>query len=211
MKNKFPEIFCGSSLGLLVGVIIGLSVSQVVGLILGGLVSLLAGFFGLKNNENEGLQTANNNSPRFILIGFFSFMCIAGIFVGIYFRTSNYLAPSIKDKISELTDAGFDSAYAKVLIAKQEFGLLPSNVLSQDINSSEINLLSSGVLMSSNSHQKLDLCYTDQYLNIEEYKLAFSQSSDELDKLIKIMDKKFPSDTTAQRKILDAFKALLCD
>lgn len=133
-ESGLIHIFSGLGIGLLVGIIVGLSVSPVVSVILGALASLLAVFLGLQ----EGLGTnVGQDEAQFqkvtqrlrvssLKAGSFGFACVAGILIGLFIRNTEAFSPSMTDRISELTSAGYSEEYARELAAFQKFGIKPT-------------------------------------------------------------------------------------
>lgn len=137
------QIFAGAGLGLLVGGIIGLSISETTGIILGALTSLLAAFFGLRSSKDgeEGNQ---------LVIGSFGFACIMGIVFGIFVRTHQYLAPSIKSEMSAYLEAGFDSTEAKEIILISKFGIKSEGI--EVVENTSLRNTTSGNVFSGQGH-----------------------------------------------------------
>ncbi|MFN8257844.1 MAG: hypothetical protein U0W24_19260 [Bacteroidales bacterium] len=194
------EIFSGLGLGLLIGIIIGLSIAEVTGIILGALTSLLAAFFGLRS-------TLDGEKGNQLIIGTFSFSCVLSIFLGLFIRTHNLLAPSLTSQIKEYKLASFDSNEIKKIILLKEFGLVPegSSFSKEAKQSTE-----KSVLMTSNN-QELYLCNDiDSNSTLEEIKRAYvnsgSQYADFEIKLSNII-----TDKTELRNTLIYFKTLICD
>ncbi len=124
------NVFSGLGMGLLVGIIVGLSVSPVVSIILGALASLLAAFLGLQEGggtttTGEGLMSKLKvNGLR---IGSFGFACVAGILLGLFFRSQEVFSDSIQEEVAKWTAAGYDSTKARQFVAWKKLGIQPKD------------------------------------------------------------------------------------
>jgi hypothetical protein len=193
MKIKF---FAGIGLGLLTGVIIGLSIAEVTGVILGALTSLLAAFFGLRSNK-EG-ETGNH-----LVIGSFGFTCVISIFLGIYVRTHNLIAPSLETDLATYRAASFDTAEIKKIILFKELGLVPAGFTF----SKEAKQLNSSVLMTDTTGSTL--CRINDHSTLEEIQEAFDNSSGLHSKIQHTLSQSI-TDKTALRDLLLLIKKSIC-
>lgn len=158
------QIFAGIGLGLLTGILIGLSISEVVGVLIGALAALLAGFFGLRGNKDG--ETGNQ-----LIIGSFGITCVIAIFIGIYCRVHNVMAPSLAEQVELYRKASFDSVEIKKIILAKELGILPDG----SKFSKEVMQAKGSVLMGNEGYE---IC-TDinESSSLEEIKAAFENSS----------------------------------
>ncbi len=125
------DVFSGLGIGLLVGLIVGMSVSPVVSIILGALVSLLAVFLGLQNEgsaEAESPKALSRVRANGVRIGSFGFACVAGIMLGVYIRAHQVFSAPIEQQVAKWTNAGYDPAEARKLVAFQQLGVKPTGV-----------------------------------------------------------------------------------
>lgn len=166
MKNK---IFSGIGLGLLTGTIIGLSIAQVTGIILGALTSLLSAYFGLRDNK-EG-ETGNQ-----VIIGWFGLTCAISIFLGMYIRTHNLIAPSFDNEIKKYQAASFDTAEIKKILLFKELGLVP-----EGYNFSKDAKAGSSVLMTELAD--LPICQINTQSSLQDIEEAFKNSSGTLSEI----------------------------
>ncbi|NUO79131.1 hypothetical protein HUU05_03570 [candidate division KSB1 bacterium] len=150
------NVFSGLGMGLLVGIIVGLSVSPVVSVILGALASLLAAFLGLQESGGaaataEGLMSKLKvNGMR---IGSFGFACVAGILLGLFFRSSDLFSDSIQEEVAKWTKAGYTPAEARQFVAWKKLGIQPEG---RQVQISEVQKAQSSSLFGTLAD--LDLC-----------------------------------------------------
>lgn len=108
------------ALGALVGTLIGLSIHEVVGSTLAALLALLAGYFGLRQ-EDVGSR------PAATRIALFSLACLAALLLSLYARTHNMLSPSLDAELRELKAQHVltDEDVRSITLFKK-FGLVPA-------------------------------------------------------------------------------------
>ncbi len=194
------EIFAGIGLGLLVGTIIGLSIAQVTGIILGALTSLLAAFFGLRTGK-EG-ETGNQ-----VIIGSFGITCVLAIFLGLFIRTHNLLAPSLQNDIKEYKAAFFDTGDIKKIILFKELGLVPQGY---SFSKEAIQVNKSSVLMSGDDNAVYLCGAVNENSTIEEITKAFDNSGGKFADIENRLSNAI-KDPEELRKTLLFFKALICE
>jgi len=154
--NNAINVFSGLGMGLLVGIIVGLSVSPVVSIILGALASLLAAFLGLQESggaaaTEEGLMSKLKvNGLR---IGSFGFACVAGILLGLFFRSQEVFSDSIQEEVAKWTAAGYDSTKARQFVAWKKLGIQPKDT---QVQITEVQKAQSSSLFGTLAD--LDLC-----------------------------------------------------
>lgn len=193
--------FAGTMLGILVGVIIGLSITEVTGIILGSLTSLLATFFGLRPSK-EG-RTGNK-----LIIGWFSLGCVLAIFMGIFLRVNNFLAPSFVNKTKEYRDAGFSHEEMKEMLYITEFGLLPTEKYTYNVEAAKAASQNSTLLMAADAD--LQLCQgIDSDSNLMDIFDAYDASGGKYSRL-KASLKTAIKDTITLKKSLLELKGILC-
>ena len=196
------DLISGFALGLLVGLLIGLSIAQVTGIILGALTSLLAAFFGLRPDK-EG-ETGNK-----VVIGAFSFSCFCALFLGIYMRTHDVLAPSLEKEIATYKAANFSEDEIKELIYFKKFGLVANQKHSFSKEAASANAVKSTLLMA----EDVDLPICDVALNelsIQEIEEAFTSSGGAYQRLFQSLSKNSIDDAQL-RVILMQIQKLLCE
>lgn len=192
------EILAGVGLGFLIGTIIGLSIAEVTGIILGALTSVLAAFFGLKPAK-EG------EKPYHAAIASFGFACLAAIFLGIFIRTHNLLAPSLEAQIEEYVEAGFSEEEARQYVLVQHLGIIPQGMtFSADSRSGS----GSSVLMAGD--EELILCTAiDTQSSLVDIKQAFSDSGGKYDELQRKLSDVI-SDPVSLKETLILLKTMIC-
>lgn len=192
------EVLAGLGLGILIGTIIGLSIAEVTGIILGALTSVLAAFFGLKPAK-EG-ETPNHGA-----IAAFGFSCLIAIFLGMFIRTHNLLAPSLDSQIKEYTQAGFAVEEARQLVLVQHLGLIPKD---KPFNADAKNGSGLSVLMAGDDGLTLCTAIEDQS-PLVDIKQAFTDSGGKYDQLQSDLSA-IIGDEESLRKTLLLLKSMIC-
>lgn len=183
-QQKWPEVYGGGGLGLLVGVLLGLSATEVVGGVITALMALLATYLGLKSQSGEeGAKTSVVASAnQAIRLGSFALVCVVGIFVGLFVRTHNLTGRSIPNQVQQLRDAGFPDSTARSLIAFREFGVKPGGVEITDDAKTKSKLASS-VLFADFSKDNCGKLKPSSFVNLEDLIHAW-QIEDEVSKVV---------------------------
>lgn len=190
------ELFAGVSLGLLTGIIIGLSIAELTGIILGALTSLLAAFFGLGGGGGEK-QTGNQ-----VTIGSFGLSCVLAIFIGMYARTHNVVAPAADATLLKYRSAGFDTTEIKKIILFREFGLVPEGYTF----SKEARQMSTGVLMAGEGNS---ICALTEASTLEDIQYTFKHAGGKYDKIQQRLSE-IISDSSQKRLVLLYLKEVIC-
>ncbi|MBQ4812911.1 hypothetical protein J8M20_16240 [Pseudoalteromonas luteoviolacea] len=180
--NLKIALFGGAGIGLLFGVVMGTSVTPTVTMLLGALTTILAAILGLNDRHF--------NDAKAVRIGAFGIACVLGAYLGIYVRSHNLLAPSLKDLKGQYMAVGYTEQQALQLLTLKEFGLSLSQVSprshsqqpdSDSLQDSEIPLVHDvRVTRMTNQHSSLlfsaavevsgcdELLYTDETLALDE-------------------------------------------
>jgi len=127
------NIFAGCGLGLLIGMIAGLSVSPVVSVILGSLAAVLAAFLGLSEGgkpdpESTPEQLLTHDTRRRlngIRAGSFGFACVAGIFLGMFIRATDFFLPQVSGQVAQWESAGYSAQEARQFVVFERLGVSP--------------------------------------------------------------------------------------
>ncbi|KZN59734.1 hypothetical protein [Pseudoalteromonas luteoviolacea] len=180
--NLKIALFGGAGIGLLFGVVMGTSVTPTVTMLLGALTTILAAILGLNDRHF--------NDAKAVRIGAFGVACVLGAYLGIYVRSHNLLAPSLKDLKGQYMAVGYTEQQALQLLTLKEFGLnlsqvspesYPQKTDSEPLQGNEIPLVHDAqVARMNNQHSSLlfsaavevsgcdELAYTDETLALDE-------------------------------------------
>lgn len=129
---KRATILSGIGMGLLLGLIMGLSVSEVVKAIMGVLTALLAVFLGFDKQSYAGMDESEYSKQKqnalftALRAGWFGLAVVAGILLGMWIRTNEVFTIPVSKSVKQWTDAGYDSAYARKLVAYERFAINPN-------------------------------------------------------------------------------------
>ena len=103
-------------------------------------------------------KSAEISLPNVVLqdlrVGTFAFAVVIGIFLGMIVRTNELFAPTISERISQWTKAGYTKEYAKKLVLLQKFGIDPNSNEMQPLG--DIQKSASTSLFSTYNVQNLD-------------------------------------------------------
>ena len=115
------QIFAGTGLGLLLGLLIGLSGSPVVATVVGALSAGLIALLGFTRKENTAPGKIQMSASS-LRLGSFGFMCSVALVAALFVRTNDLLSPPIKTQVSRLTNAGYSPADALRWVALKNVG-----------------------------------------------------------------------------------------
>ena len=101
-------VFNGLGIGFLLGILWSLNTEPVIGGVIATLSSLLALFLGLNEKFLDPLKS--------IRIGSFGLAAVAGIMLGLYMRINDPFTPTLRDKMDQYLDIGYDEDEARAFI-----------------------------------------------------------------------------------------------
>jgi uncharacterized membrane protein (Fun14 family) len=125
-------VLSGIGMGLLLGLIMGLSVSEVVKTIMAALTVLLGAFLGFDKRNFSGMdkETYQKDKNETLLTslraGWFGLAVVAGILFGMWVRTNQVMTMSVEKSVQQWIDAGYDSVYARKLVAYERLAINPN-------------------------------------------------------------------------------------
>lgn len=114
------NVFAGSALGGLLGLLLGSSTTPLVASIVTALVALLATFLGLSEQAGSRLRIAS-----LFRIGAFACGMLAGAVLGLMARTHQWFAPSLADQIREAVSVEALPQGARDTVKLLRYGLAP--------------------------------------------------------------------------------------
>ncbi|CAN7491338.1 hypothetical protein [Bosea sp. LjRoot237] len=121
------NIFAGSALGGLLGLLLGSSTTPLVAGVMTGLVALLATFLGLSEQAGNRLRIAS-----LFRIGAFACGMLAGAVTGLMARTHQWFAPSLADQIREAVSVEELPQGARDTVKLLRYGLAPAGSTPSD-------------------------------------------------------------------------------
>lgn len=119
----YLQALSGSSIGLLLGILMGLSASPVTALVVGAIAALLASLVLPQPKAATEAGPARHRDAS-IRASALSIAAIVGITAGLWIRTHDLLSPakpSLKSQVDALTSAGYSADEARRLVASKEF------------------------------------------------------------------------------------------
>jgi len=215
-RERFVAVFSGLGLGLLLGVIMGMSVSPVVATVLGALTTLLGAMLGLQGDaaaaeatDESALKAIKRRSMSGLRLGSFGVACVAGIFIGLFMRSNEVLAVSIKDLVNQYEAAGYDKGRALELAAYQKLGLVPEG---RQVQLSDTQKAQSGSLFTGLA--KINFCRDVSMErfggDLSEVLKAYRRQNN--DKLTRLADQIEAMTGVEQKKaFMTALEEVLCD
>jgi hypothetical protein len=96
------------------------------------LTALLGVFLGFDKRNFSGMdkETYQKDKNETLLTslraGWFGLAVVAGILFGMWIRTNQVMTISVKDSVQQWIDAGYDSAYARKLVAYERLAINPN-------------------------------------------------------------------------------------
>lgn len=115
------NIFAGSALGGLLGLVLGSSTTPLVAGVMTGLVALLATFLGLSEQVGNRLRIAS-----LFRIGAFACGMLAGAVTGLTARTHQWFAPALSKQIREAARVEALPQGARETVRLLRYGLAPT-------------------------------------------------------------------------------------
>ncbi len=121
LSSQRLDVFGGTGIGLLTGLLVGLSTSPIVGTVLGGILTLGVLWLGFEEVRKAGLEDSDPATKLLarrsisMRMGCFGLACAGGVLAGLYLRTNNALAPSIRSQRDEWADLLRDRSKEKRL------------------------------------------------------------------------------------------------
>jgi len=124
MRKSTAQLYSGSGLGLMLGLLLGLSSTPVVAVVVGAIAALLGSIvlphLPSKATANDAAETRATIDLR---AGAFGMVCVVGILGGIWLRTHDVLSPKVPtliEKLEQWKSIGFSPQEARTLVARSE-------------------------------------------------------------------------------------------
>jgi hypothetical protein len=124
MRKSTAQLYSGSGLGLMLGLLLGLSSTPVVAVVVGAIAALL-GSIVLPHVPSKAAagDAAETRATIDLRAGAFGMACVVGILGGIWLRTHDVLSPktpTLIEKLEQWKSIGFSPQEARVLVARSE-------------------------------------------------------------------------------------------
>jgi hypothetical protein len=208
--NGSAEFAAGASIGSLLGLIMGLSVSPVVHTVLGALAAGLLALLGIRGKAHNDIA-GSQGSTVLRIFGFGSF-CTIFLLLGIFFRTHDTLAPSLRSQQEKLAAPGLlnqDEIHQIILL--KAFGLSSTGkggdtTALQPVNERNIAGAGAAVLFASQA-QVCNVLRRDQYSNLSAYLDALRSHGGDYSSLATVVANQKPED---QEQLATTLSNLLC-
>jgi hypothetical protein len=200
------QLFAGTGLGLLVGILVGLSSSPVVSVVVGALAAGMVTLLGFSRPAKEGEPALGDGSVA--RLGGFGVACTVAILFGLYIRTHNVLSPSIADQVNEVRKAGYSEDAARKWVANRNIGMsLAAADEKLEPATGGMRTLAESVLFSGRDSGECQYFDTKRYKNTKEHLYALEQLggryADYAAKISKL-------DAGQQARVFDALSLLNC-
>lgn len=199
------QIFAGTGLGLLLGLLIGLSGSPVVATVVGALSAGLVALLGFTRKESTAPGKIRMSASS-LRLGSFGFVCSMALVAALFVRTNDLLSPPIKTQVSRLTSAGYSSADALRWVALKNLGTSVAGGSTRGKKEVAVSVASSALMSGLGD----DYCPTfdpAKYKNLTEHvKYLNSRGGRYAD----FANALLALDQKQQSAVLDATKHLFC-
>ena len=203
------QLFAGTGLGLLVGVLVGLSASPVVSALIGALAAGMVTLLGFTRTTKEGDPPYAEGSV--IRLGSFGVACAVAVLLGLYIRTHNWLSPSISDQVAEIQKAGYTAEEARKWVALRNIGtaLAPTAASTADGKSATAAAapIAGSVLFSGANEGQCQYFDTSRYKDTQEHLYALRQMGGIY---AEYANKIASMDATQQKAVLNSLRLLFC-
>lgn len=202
----FGQLFAGSGLGLLVGVLVGLSSSPVVSAVVGALAAGMVTLLGFVRSPKDGEASYTEGSV--IRLGSFGLACAAAVLLGLYIRTHNWLSPSIADQVSEIQKAGYSADDARKWVAYRNIGtVLAPAAADKSPAVAGAAPVAGSVLFSGGNEGQCQYFDTNRYKDTQEHLYALRQLGGTY---AEYAGKISTMDATQQKAVLTSLRLLFC-
>jgi hypothetical protein len=211
------QLFAGTGLGLLVGILVGLSSSPVVAVVVGALAAGMVTLLGFARPAKDG-DTAYAEGSVYRL-GSFGVACAIAVLLGLYVRTHNWTSPSIADQVSEVQKAGYSPDDARRWVAYKNVGSIlavgPSSTGpgsagtggTQARGDSGAPPVAESVLFASGNSGECQYFDTNRYKDAQEHLYALRQAGG---RYAEYAEKISTLDAARQKAVLDSLRLLFC-
>jgi hypothetical protein len=124
VRASLSDVLSGGALGVFLGMVIGLSSTPVVSIVVAALVALLASVFGLTDKPFPGIS-----KPGAARLAAFGLAASVATPLAVWTRTHDLLAPSIEERLRELSAMGITTPREQAeLLRYERFGLVPTGM-----------------------------------------------------------------------------------
>jgi hypothetical protein len=204
------QLFAGTGLGLLVGVLVGLSSSPVVSVVVGALAAGMVTLLGFVRSAKEDQPSYTEGSV--VRLGSFGVACAGAVILGLFIRTHNWVSPSIAEQVSEVQKAGYSGEEARRWVAYKNIG---TSTLAASSDASAAATHSTGgaasvagsVLFSGANEGECQHFDTNRYKDAQEHLYALRQSGG---KYAEYAEKISSLDSSQQKTVLNSLRLLFC-
>jgi hypothetical protein len=206
----FGQLFAGTGLGLLVGILVGLSSSPVVSAVVGALTAGMVTLLGFTRATKEGGPILSPEGSVFRL-GSFGVACAIAVGLGLYIRTHNLASPSIADQVAEVQKGGYTPEEARRWVAYKNVGTVltssapGSNGPAQSGNGTAS--VAGSVLFSGSNAGECQHFDTTKFKDAKEQLYALRQLGD---RYAEYAEKISTLDAAQQKQVLDSLRLLFC-
>jgi hypothetical protein len=202
----FGQLFAGTGLGLLVGILVGLSSSPVVSVVVGALAAGMVTLLGYTRSSKDGEHAYSEGSV--LRLGSFGVACAVAILCGLYIRTHNWLSPTITDQVADVQKAGYTPEEAHRWVAYKNVGtVLTSATGTTPTPTSAANSVASSVLFAGDNSGECQNFDPSRFKDTQEQLYALRQLGG---KRAEYAEKIATLDAAKQRAVLDSLKFLFC-
>jgi hypothetical protein len=201
MNSSWANVFSGTGVGLLLGIVVGLSSSPVVGTVVGALAAGLLALLGLKDSRDHP-------SPiQALRLAAFGFACTLGVIIGLVLRTSDWLSPKLSIQQQEWKAIGFSDDEAKKIVLYRSTGLIMGPFTVPQGSASLGGKTASSLFSGSSATDTCTATDTAQYASTAEHVKALKQAGGSLERLADVIKDMKPDD---QKRFLETINRWVC-
>jgi hypothetical protein len=203
------QLFAGTGLGLLVGVLVGLSSSPVVSVVVGALAAGMVTLLGFVRSAKDDQPSYTEGSV--FRLGSFGVACTAAVIFGLFVRTHNWVSPSIAEQVSEVQKAGYSAEEARRWVAYKNIGISTAGAGSDSSASTHATggtaSIAGSVLFSGANEGECQHFDTNRYKDAQEHLYALRQLGG---KYAAYAEKISSLDASQQKTVLNSLQLLFC-
>jgi hypothetical protein len=204
------QLFAGTGLGLLVGILVGLSSSPVVSVVVGALAAGMVTLLGFARSATNDQPSLTEGSV--VRLGSFGVACTAAVIFGLFIRTHNWISPSIAEQVSEVQKAGYTAEEARRWVSYKNIGTSTPGTTSDGSAASTHSTgatasVAGSVLFSGANEGECQHFDTNRYKDTQEHLYALRQLGG---KYAEYAEKISSLDASQQKTVLNSLRLLFC-
>ena len=201
--NMIGQLFAGTGLGLLVGLLLGLSSSPVVSVVVGALATGMVTLLGFGGKDGTFVYTGGSA----IRLGSFGLACATAVLLGLCTRTYDWASPSIAQQVAKVQQAGYSADEARRWVASRNVGTALNSNQGRSDGSSQTASVASSVLFSGGNSGECQYFDTRRFKDNTEHLYTLRQMGGTY---AEYAGKIGALDANQQKSVLEALQLLFC-